>query len=77
MPERHSGNASVPQNRSTPSNPALGGYGPKQREGGLYMIGAFTQRVLRGVIRRTLGHLKNKKYFFQSINDHFTPPNTP
>ena len=41
------------------------------------MIGAFTQRVLRGVIRRTLGHLKNKKYFFQSINDHFTPPNTP
>ena len=39
--------------------------------------GAFTQSVLRSVIRRRLGHLKNKKYFFQSINDHFTPRNTP
>ena len=37
--------------------------------------GMFTQSVLRGVIRRRLGHLK-KKYFFQSINDHFTPRNT-
>ena len=42
-----------------------------------YVKGAFTQSVLRGVIRRRLGHLKNKKYFFQSINDHFTPRNTP
>ena len=39
--------------------------------------GAFTQSILRGVIRRRLGHLKNKKYFFQSINDHFMPRNTP
>ena len=29
--------------------------------------GAFTQSVLRGVIRRRLGHLKNKKIFF-SVN---------
>ena len=26
--------------------------------------GAFTQSVLRGVIRRRLGYLINKKYFF-------------
>ena len=29
--------------------------------------GAFTQSVLRGVIRRRLGYLKNKKCFFSLI----------
>ena len=35
--------------------------------------GAFTQSVLRGVIRRRLGYLINKKWvFFHLKNDHFT-----
>ena len=34
--------------------------------------GAFTQSVLRGVIRHRLGYLINKKYFFHLKNDHFT-----
>ena len=29
-----------------------------------YLKGAFTQSVLRGVIRRRLGYVINKKYFF-------------
>ena len=31
----------------------------------------FTQSVLRGVIRRRLGYLINKKCFFHYKNDHF------
>ena len=39
--------------------------------------GAFTQSVLRGVIRRRLGYVIDKKYFFHLKNNHFTPRNTP
>ena len=32
--------------------------------------GAFTQSVLRGVIRHRLGYVIDKKYFFHLKNDH-------
>ena len=42
-----------------------------------FVEGAFTQSVLRGVIRRRLGYVIDKKYFFHLKNNHFTPRNTP
>ena len=48
------------------------GFFDKNVFAGKYQLkGAFTQSVLRGVIRRRLGHLKNKKYFFQSITANY------